>query len=507
VDGTPLSLNDDWTPLGLSVSGKVQAELAFVGYGITAKEYGYDDYEGIDVKGKAVIVLRYEPPPKSDKSPFRRAPQFSFHATLRAKANNARAHGAAAMILVDLNHNDPAERELIRPDRGGGPMGGRNLLAAQVTARTATKWLEYHGISLTALKERIDKTERPASMTLPGSNIALTIKLEENRTRAENVIGLIPGSDINVKEQHVVVGAHYDHIGYGHYGTPDSRSAGSIHHGADDNASGVAALLYIAERLAAVSPKPSRTIVFAAFSGEELGLHGSRHYTRDPPLPLASAKAMLNLDMVGRLRENRVTVFGARSGNGLSRVVNQQAAIVGLEIHESDSIGRSDNISFYNNKVPALHFFTGMHADYHRPGDTWEKLNHDGIRRVGDLVLAVTREVARSSEAYEFVALPTRPPGTAAAQAPQSRAYFGSIPDYESAAQGVRLAGVSPGSPAALAGLREGDVIVQFAGAKIDNLDDLAIQLAGKQPGDQVEVVILRSGSAIITKAKLGIRG
>jgi aminopeptidase YwaD len=507
VDGSLLSLNDEWTPLGLSASGKLQGELVFAGYGITAKEYGYDDYEGLDVKGKVVIVLRYEPPPKSDKSPFRGAPQFSFHATLRAKANNAREHGAAAMLLVDLNHSGPAERELISPDRGGGSLGGKSVLAAQISGRAATRLLESHGVSLNALKEKIDKAERPASMALPGVQVTFTVTLEENRTRTQNIVGLIPGTDLKLKQQHVIIGAHYDHIGYGNYGTPDSSTAGKIHNGADDNASGIAALLYVAEQLAAASPKPSRTIVFVAFSGEELGLHGSRYYTRHPPLPLGSAKAMLNLDMVGRLRENRVTVFGARSANELSRIVNHEAHKLSLEVRESDGIGRSDNMSFYNNKVPALHFFTGMHADYHRPSDTWEKLNHDGIRQVADLILGVTREIARSSEPFEFVALPSRPPGTAVAEGPLSRAYFGSIPNYESETQGVKLAGVSPGSPAALAGLREGDVIVQFAGTKIDNLDDLVSQLRSKQPGDQVEIVILRSGTAVTTNAKLGIRG
>jgi hypothetical protein len=211
--------------------------------------------------------------------------------------------------------------------------------------------------------------------------------------------------------------------------------------------------------------------------------------------------------MVGRLRENRVTVFGARSANQLSAILTAEAAPLGLEIRESDGIGRSDNISFYNNKVPALHFFAGMHDDYHRPTDTWEKLNYEGMNRIADLVLGVARAIADVNEEIQFVALPSRQPGTDPGEGPPLRVYFGSIPDYDSGDAGVKLAGVSPGSPAALAGLREGDLIVQFAGAKIHNIEDLMEQLMAKKPGDEVEVVVLRSGTPLTAKATLATRG
>ena len=208
MGGAVLALHEDWTPLGFSASGRAADEMVFVGYGITAKDYGYDDYDGVDVRGKIAIVLRYEPPPKDDKSPFRKAPRYSSHATLRAKANNAREHGAAAMLLVDLHQNDgPNAKELISTRRSAS-RGGRSLVAAQVKRRILTKRLETRGVSLAALKEKIDRTERPASMALPGVNIALTVTLEENRVRAENVVGLIPGSDPSLKHEHIVIGAH-----------------------------------------------------------------------------------------------------------------------------------------------------------------------------------------------------------------------------------------------------------------------------------------------------------
>jgi predicted metalloprotease with PDZ domain len=187
--------------------------------------------------------------------------------------------------------------------------------------------------------------------------------------------------------------------------------------------------------------------------------------------------------------------------------VTEEARRLGLEIRESDGIGRSDNISFYNKKVPALHFFTGNHADYHRPSDTWEKLNYEGMNRIAELVLATARRIADATEPLQFVALPSRPPGGGfAGETPPFTTYLGSIPDYHGDGEGVRLAGVSPGSPAALAGLREGDVITEFAGAKIHNIEDLMAQLGAKRAGDEVEIVILRASLRQTLKATLSAR-
>jgi hypothetical protein len=502
---TPLELHTAWTPLGLSKSGTAEGELVFAGYGITAKEYGYDDYDGIDVKGKIVLVLRYEPVPKNDKSPFGKSPRFSTYAALRSKANNARDHGATGMILVDLNQTGAERSELISTRRSLSG-GGNGVVAAQVKRSVIEPWLEARGISLTALKEKIDGAERPASMVLANITVALTVTLEQFREQAENVVAFVPGSDPRLKSEHIVIGAHYDHLGYGHYGSSDTHSEGKIHYGADDNASGTAVLLRVAEQLATAEPGPRRSIVFVAFSGEELGLHGSRHYANQAAFPLSGAKVMINLDMVGRLRDDRLTVFGTRSAKEISPIVAEEARKLGLEVRESDGIGRSDNMSFYNKKVPALHFFTGTHADYHRPSDTWEKLNYDGMSRVSALVLAVARRFASTSERMEFVALPSRPPGPGMGDGTPVRTYLGSIPDYDGGNDGVRLAGVSPGSPAALAGLREGDVIKQFAGVKIENIEDLMAQLGSKKPGDEVEIVVLRASRPHTTKVTLAVR-
>jgi aminopeptidase YwaD len=501
-----LTLNQDWTPLGFSASKKVEAQVVFAGYGITAKDYGYDDYAGIDAKGKIVIVLRYEPPPKHANSPFRRYPNYSVHAALRTKANNARDHGAVGMILVDLHHQDDAKRELISTTNSLW-RGGTSLVAAQAGSAPIEKWLEGHGVSLTELRDKIDHEEKSASMEVPAGKTTLEVNLEEIRQPTENVVAVLRGSDPHLKNESVVIGAHYDHIGFGHYGTRNSSTEGQVHPGADDNASGTAVLMELARRLSASDIKPSRTIVFAAFSAEELGLFGSRHYVNHPAVPLSSIKAMINLDMVGRLRDGRVTVFGTRSAQEFSDIVNSAATELGLEIRESDGIGRSDHMPFYSKKIPALHFFTGVHADYHGPGDTWDKLNLEGMAKISELVLATVRSIANTHAPLNFVSLPPVPGPQAISEGRASTTYLGSIPDYSGANEGVRLAGVSAGSPAALAGLREGDVIVMLAETKVQNLEDLMLALGSKKPGDEVEIVVLRGTQPLKLKAVLRARG
>jgi hypothetical protein len=499
-----LALNREWVPLGFSASGSAVAELVFVGYGITAKEHGYDDYEGVDVKGKVVLVLRYEPPPKGSQSPFKNFPRYSSHAALRTKANNARDHGAAAMILVDLGGAGREKEELLSTSSSLW-RGGTSLLAAQAKREVVERRLAERGVSLAALKDRIDREGAPSSMPIEGMSVALEINLAELLRPAQNVVAVLPGSEPSLRRENIVIGAHYDHLGLGHYGARESSAAGTIHPGADDNASGTAVLIEVARRLAQSPVKPGRTVIFVAFSAEELGLLGSRHFVNNTE-SVAATRAMINLDMVGRLRDNRLTVFGARSGQNLSQIVAAAAERGGFDLIESDDVGRSDHLSFYSKRIPVLHFFTGIHEDYHRPTDTAEKLNTDGMARISDLVMATTLALADARPAIGFVSLPSRR-GPASLGDGGSSAYLGSIPAYGGATAGVELAGVSDGSPAALAGLRSGDVIVQLADKKIQNIEDLTAALQAQKPGDEVAIVVLRGGNAVELKATLRARG
>lgn len=405
-NGLPLALYQEWTPLGLSQSGIAKGEIVFVGYGITAKDHGYDDYAGVDVKGKIALVLRYEPPPKGEKSPFQKGARFSPHATLSAKATNARDHGASAVILVDLHPPRAGEKDLIPITRSLG-RGQTGLVVAQVKRQIVERWFQEEGVSLAELKEKIDREEKPASLPLPRLKASLHVILEQITTKTDNVIGILPGSDPRLKEEVIVIGAHYDHVGLGYFGTRDSSTEGQIHNGADDNASGTAALLSLAQRLSRLPERPSRTIVFAAFTGEELGLYGSRHFVSHPPFPITSTKAMVNLDMVGRMTDNRVTVAGIDSAKEFRELVTEAGQQLGVGIRPSTGrIGRSDHAPFYEKNIPVLHLYTGSHDDYHRPTDDWEKLNIEGMVKISDVVLSVIEKIASAKEPPTFVRLP-----------------------------------------------------------------------------------------------------
>jgi aminopeptidase YwaD len=503
-DEDALTLNDDWTPLGFSTSAAADATVVFAGYGITANDYGYNDYDGIDVKGKVVLVLRYEPPPKNAKSPFRTAPDYSTYATLRTKANNARDHGAAGMILVDLNNRADDKTELLTT-RGSLARGGNSLVAAQVKRRVIEKWLTSHGVSLESLKEKIDRDEKPASMAIPNATAKLQVTLEEHREQTENVIGVLPGTDPALRDQHIVIGAHYDHLGLGEFGARNLSAVGQIHHGADDNASGAAVVLDLAGRFSQSANRPKRSLVFVAFSGEELGLFGSRFFVEHFTF-LPATKAMINLDMVGRLRDNRLTASGARSGSTLSAVVNNAGREMDLTIGETNDVGRSDHMSFYNKKIPVVHFTTGVHPDYHRPSDTWDKLNTEGMSRIADLAQSIIAKLANSNQPINFVSLPSRPPSEQSDDRRAIAVYLGTMPDYGADSDGVRITGVANDSPAARAGLREGDVIVKLADARIQNIEDLTAVLRSHKPGDAVEITILRSGATVKLTATLQAR-
>ena len=400
--GPPIVLNEEWVPLGLSSSGIIEGELAFVGYGITAKDYGYDDYAGVDVKGKIALVLRYEPPPKNEKSPFRKHPRYSRHAALRAKATNARNHGAVGMILVDLHPPREGRKGLIATRRTLG-RGDTGLVAVQVKRQTVEKWLQEENVSLREQKEKIDREEKPASTPLPDLRVSLNVALEKITKKTDNVIGILPGSDPQLKEENIVIGAHYDHLGLGYFGTRGTRYEGEIHNGADDNASGTALILNLAERLSRYPDRLPRTIVFVAFTGEERGVYGSRHYVSHPRFPIESTKVMINLDMVGRMKDNRVTARGTGTAKEFPGLLTEAGQELGLEIRSPRGIGRSDHISFYKKNIPVLHFFTGSHKDYHRPTDDWEKLNIEGMAKVSDLVLTIVEKIGSAKKHLTFL--------------------------------------------------------------------------------------------------------
>ena len=318
-----------------------------------------------------------------------------------------------------------------------------------------------------------------------------------------NVIGILPGRDPVRRNEVVIVGAHYDHLGRGGSFALDPDSTGAVHNGADDNASGTVALFRIARRLAAA--RPARTVVFIAFSAEELGLLGSAHYVREPVYPLGVTRAMVNLDMVGRLRNDRLIVYGSATATEFPALLDSLNRTAGFALHhEGDGYGRSDQSSFYAAGVPVLHMFTDLHEDYHRATDDWEKLDLAGLARVADFTAAVTAAIANRPAALTFVNLPPPQP---AGGAGGYGAYLGSIPDMAGGVRGVRLTGVRAESPADRAGIRAGDVIVRIGEREVADLQGLTDALRAHQPGDAVDVVLLRDGAERTVRVTLGRRG
>ncbi len=502
-DGSKPLSQELFTPFGFSDDGAVEGEVIFAGYGITAPELNYDDYAGIDVNGKIVLVMTHEPREKDEQSPFR-DPNAYRYTEVRYKAINAREHGARAIIIVEdpLGHlGEPEELFAIRGVAGGSRVG---IVAINAKRNVAEDLLTSTGKTLFQLQQDIDRTLTTQPFLIPGTRVAVRVELIEERGTTANVLGVLPGYDPVLRETAVVVGAHYDHLGLGgEYSLAPSRF-GEIHPGADDNASGTAGLILLAKAFAKRGGA-KRTLIFAAFSAEELGIVGSSHYAKDPRLPLDKTVAMINLDMIGRLKNRTLYVFGVKTGREFAEILEEvnQGRNLTLKFG-GDGYGPSDHTSFYTRKVPVLFFFTGPHGDYHRPSDTVHKVSGEGLVEVSHFVYRVVEQLANRAAPVTYVKVKEPPP---AGRGRGYGAYFGSIPDFAfQEEKGVRLTGVRPESPAEKAGLQEGDIIVKMGGIQVKNLHDLVFVLRSKRAGDKVDVVFERNGEERRVTAILGRR-
>jgi hypothetical protein len=504
-------LSREFIPFSFSSSGQVQAPVVFVGYGITAPEYDYDDYEGVDVKGKIVLALRHEPQENDDASVFR-GRQLTRHAEFVRKAINARNHGAAALVVVNDPVNHSSRDDRLVPFGGSSGPSDVGIPVVQVKQELALDWLRQAGRSFVELQKAIDRDLSNHSFALPDKfRLSLHADVEQQRSRLRNVIGVLRGSDPKLRNEFIVIGAHYDHLGLGHQGGSMAPSqVGQIHHGADDNASGTAGMLELARYFAAERDSLRRSILFMAYSGEELGLLGSAYYAQQPLVPLDQTVAMLNLDMIGRVNNNRLYVGGVGTSPGFRQLVTEENQATKFDLDFSDlGYDASDHVSFIRGRVPAMFFFSGLHADYHKPSDTWEKVRPAETALVLELVARVAQRIDQAGERPAYSAPPARSRRADRGDAPEESgygAYFGSVPDFGQTEKGVKFADVREGSPAATAGLKPGDVLVKFDGNEILNLYDFTDALQRKQPGDEVPVVVLREGEEIEATVKLGRR-
>ncbi|RMH20252.1 MAG: M28 family peptidase [Acidobacteria bacterium] len=477
IDGRALA-GDDFRPASFSSSGTAEAEVVAVGYGISAPELGHDDYAHRQVEGKIVAVRRFVPSAGAfDNDDAKRR-----YGDLRYKAWAAREHGAAGVVIVDL----PAVA-------AGESMPEESPLPALAVDAEGDAGLPVVIARRAAAAELFDGGPHRAR---------LEVELEVTTAEVWNVGGKLPAAG-GAHGGPIVVGAHYDHLGFGGRGSlePDSHAP---HNGADDNASGTAALLEIARQLAAARDELRRDVYLVAFSAEESGLLGSTFFTKNPPpgLEVGEVMAMINLDMVGRLRDNVVSVLGAGSAGEWQELVPASCDRTGLGCKlGGDGYGPSDQTPFYAAGVPVLHFFTGTHLDYHKPSDDVERINAAGGARIALLVADLVRSLSARRDPLTYVA--------AQAPAPQGdqRSYgasLGTIPDYADDRGGVLLAGVRPGSAADRAGLRRGDRLVELAGHPVGDIYDFMYVLRQSKPGQTVTAVVERDGRRLELEVTFG---
>ena len=497
-----LKAKQDFVPFSFSASGSARGPLVFAGYGISADEFHYDDYAGIDVKDKIVVVMRYEPPSFAGKggNPATTNQVMTQHSQLVTKAINARNHGAKALVLVNGKLGDGEEDLLTRFGSVSGPENA-GVIFIQIKNEVANDWLKASGKSLAELQKQIDDSSKPASFALPeNQTAALTVSIETTRATVNNVLAYLPGKT----DEYVIIGAHYDHLGRGNFDSLAPSQIGQIHPGADDNASGTAGVLELARLLAPQKGQLRRGILFANFAGEELGLLGSAAWVKDPTRPLDKAVAMLNMDMIGRIKDQKVYIGGVGTGSTLKAVVEEAQANSGFKIEYSPGgYSSSDHTSFVAKKIPVLFFFSGLHSDYHKPSDTWEKVDPVSATRLLDVVGKTGEELADANERPSFVVVAEDQPGGRSGGGAGYGPYFGSIPDFGQVETGVRFSDVKPNSPAAKAGLKAGDILVQFGDKPIKNLYDFTDALRRSKVGDVVEVKVLRDGQPVTASVKL----
>lgn len=471
-------LGRDFNPIAFSGTGRADGPLVFVGYGLTIPGQR-NDYAGVDVKGKIAVLM--------DGAPKGLNPTQT---SLRFKAINARSHGAVGIIVLNGPHLDPADDISFEADVRAGDTG---LPTVRVRRRV------FPQLPLSALEQH------PRSFALNARG-SITVDLLREHHRTANVVGILPGADPKLASEVIVVGAHYDHLGMGGLDSLAASRKPQLHPGADDNASGTAALMAMADSLAPLRGKLPRTVELVAFSGEEMGLLGSAEMEGRKDAP--HSVAMLNMDMVGRLRNRKLAVYGINTGDSFRPVLRQANLTSHLALVDAGGgYGPSDHTSFYLKNVPVLFFTTGVHKDYHRPTDTADKINYPGLRDVAEFVYNDVVALTGLAQAPKFHRDPGGPPAIGEGRR-SIRAALGILPDYAASqtTPGVVVADVMEHGAGEQAGLQKGDRIIKFENVAVRNIYDYTFALSQHAPGDVVHLVVVRGGKTLSMKATLGRR-
>ncbi|MDH3428342.1 MAG: M28 family peptidase, partial [Gemmatimonadota bacterium] len=479
------SIGESFRPFPFSDEGVVEAPVVFVGYGITAPEHDYDDYDGVDVEGKIVIMLRHEPAEKDPNSSFD-GEAHSRHAQFNVKGQNAQDHGAAGMLLVtDPLHHGPdddlrvgGQLRLRRPERQDADEDGSSpFVAAHISQELAAAIVSPSGYSLEELQRAVDEGTAPSELSLDGVHARLDVARPEHAevVPARNVAGFLEGGDPRLKDEWIVIGGHHDHVG-GYHGQGDT-----VYNGADDNASGTSGVIALARAFAARERRPRRSIAFMTFSAEEKGLLGSRALVRQRLIPVEKVAFMLNLDMIGRNPDQELQLFGDGYVRGLREITEAANRDIDLPIRFAGAgyTGNSDHDPFYDESIPFLFFFTGVHDDYHQLGDHADKLDYGRMESILQVAYGIVDRLAEADDAPGFIHHIT---------------WLGLQVELldEGAGPLAVLTGVDEESRAQQAGLRAGDVLTAFDSEPLEDPQEVGRVFSDIDPGTSVALSVLR---------------
>ncbi|MBS0188856.1 MAG: M28 family peptidase [Planctomycetes bacterium] len=518
ANGQTVSLEPgkDFNPLGLSGSAAISGPLAFAGYSITMSDNDYTSFPdtGPDLEGKVAIVLRFEPMNAEGTSKWAKE-GWSFYAGLEPKIGAAIRRGAKAVILVNPPgaKDDRVDKlEDVNSITAREPYEAPVIMATADAVDALVRAADPKGRSLLDLRKIVD--EKGEIIELPNATVSMDIEVNKVRPQTDNVGGVLRGAG-NLADRFIVVGAHYDHLGFGQVGVRFPSDRGQLHPGADDNASGTSGMLVLAQKLsekyASLPPdQPRRSILFLGFSAEEEGLNGSRYYTQHPIVDIGQHDFMLNLDMIGRLGEKPLEAGGVGTAEGFAEWLAPYFETSGIKIAGKQSgMGPSDHASFYAAKVPVLFLFSGMHPQYHRPTDVADLINWEGAAKIVDLGYRVALDAALRSEPWKFTSPSnvSTTPGDEPPPPTRGRIRFGISPgDYSGEEKGVLVGEVLPQTPAAKAGIKANDLIIKWNDNRIAGVEEWMPYFNAAKPGDVVKVTLLREGKEMTIDVTLEAR-
>jgi aminopeptidase YwaD len=496
VNGKECSPEKDFTPFAFSSSSEHESEVIFTGYGFMINEDSlkWNDYQGLDVKGKWVMIIRADPEIDSSASRF-----ISYNGD-RDKAMLAKDLGAAAVLLVSGPTFDPQDT-FESLNSGDFSVG---IPAFRIKREFADLILSKKGTTVANLEQKLNSTMKPLSFRT-GITVNGKAEIIREMSVTRNVVMLLPGEDEQLKNEYIIFGAHFDHLGMGGPGSSSlAGDAVAIHYGADDNASGVSMMLELAEKFALTKGSHKRSIICIAFGGEEEGLLGSKYFVENPGIDLAGVNVMINLDMVGRLQEtNALQISGIGTAEGLKELILAETDTNLIKpVFSEDGYGRSDHTSFYGKSIPVLFYFTGAHLDYHKPSDTWDKINYPGMVSISSLIFNVADTLASSPERLSFSEAGPKPETGRITR--KKMITLGIMPDFAgNVKNGLRADEVYSGRPAASGGMKKGDIITAINGKSVNNIQDYMFRMGQVKYGQEITVEVLRDDKKVVLLIQL----